>query len=166
LLDQAVAQDPRAEMARLWQIWTLVVLDRTEEALDWAEAGVALLSDSYLLGGMLLRLQIHCEPEPCASDTVTSRAEELFRANSNLYNAETLAMVRAREGDLEDAIRIQRTVTRALGRTRNEILLGQARNRLADYESGDWRTVMWSRIDSMRPDLSVSVAVRARPSSD
>jgi len=166
LLDQAVAQDPRAEMDRLWHIWTLVVLDRTEEAMTWAEEGVALLPDSYLLGGILLRLQIHCEPEPCESDSVVTRAEDLFRAKSNLYNAETLAMVRAREGDLEDAIRIQRAATRALARTRNEVLLGQARGRLADYESGDWHTIMWSRIDTMRPDLAVSVALRDRPSTD
>ena len=166
LLDQAVAQDPRADLARLWQIWTLVILDRTEEALTRAEEGVALLPDSFLLGGMLLRLQIHCEPEPCDGDSLTSRAENLYRANQNLYNAETLAMVRARGGDLEDAVRIQRAATRAMSRTRNEVLLNQSRGRLADYESGNWRTVMWSRVDTLRPELSVSVAVKDRPSTD
>ena len=135
--DRALELEPANEAIRYRQAVLLIALERYVEAAAKLERGLAVLADSRPLALLHARLLV-AAPEPGVRDA--QRAEQLTRRAAleppSVFALETLAMVHAERGRLEQAVALQERALSAVSEGGGRAALERVAGRLALYRRG------------------------------
>jgi tetratricopeptide (TPR) repeat protein len=163
----AIAINPRQNVARLGYAMALVQLRRYREARDWLDESVRLYGDRPDLKIALARL-LATSPDAGARDgaRALSIAQQLFDAGEKSTSlGETIAMALAEQGNFAQAISIQRDVMASAQKAGLTASVQRMAANLALYERHQPSRAPWFEDDLVSVPTTAVTAETSIPSS-